>query len=295
MKLTSITKRTLLVGAAVAVASIVVVACGGGGDSNDEDVTPTSIEQKSVALSADKERAKLSWTPPLVVTPIWPGQTTTTTVTFKANQSIPSSTLWVAPEIARYVSVSPATLGPLSSGQAVQMTLTFTAKMDARAAIATGTVQVRAPGVTDAAAQRNPLAQPLPVLVAVLPAERINGIAVPPEPSPAANNATLSGIDLNGNGVRDDVERVLASQFGRSPSVAAFMRFAIAEQQVLLTGSSAAIAASDSAYLCNGLLSKDTDVLTNALLNTAQRKQKYKYVMANAPAVSLRAVMGGCQ
>ena len=37
--------------------------------------------------------------------------------------------------------------------------------------------------------------------------EVINGHTLPPEPDPVANNATLLGIDVNDNGVRDDVER----------------------------------------------------------------------------------------
>ena len=37
--------------------------------------------------------------------------------------------------------------------------------------------------------------------------EVINGYTLPPEPDPVANNATLLGIDVNDNGVRDDVER----------------------------------------------------------------------------------------
>ena len=40
--------------------------------------------------------------------------------------------------------------------------------------------------------------------------ETINGISVPPYPDPTINNATLAGVDLNGNGIRDDVERYLA-------------------------------------------------------------------------------------
>ncbi len=40
--------------------------------------------------------------------------------------------------------------------------------------------------------------------------EVINGITVPPEPAPAVNNATVAGVDVNNNGVRDDVERRLA-------------------------------------------------------------------------------------
>ena len=37
--------------------------------------------------------------------------------------------------------------------------------------------------------------------------EVINGYTLPSEPDPDKNNATLLGIDANGNGIRDDVER----------------------------------------------------------------------------------------
>ena len=37
--------------------------------------------------------------------------------------------------------------------------------------------------------------------------EIINGHTLPPEPNSALNNSTLLGIDVNNNGVRDDVER----------------------------------------------------------------------------------------
>ena len=40
--------------------------------------------------------------------------------------------------------------------------------------------------------------------------EVINGIIVPPEPAPSINNATLAGVDVNSNGVRDDIERKIA-------------------------------------------------------------------------------------
>lgn len=35
----------------------------------------------------------------------------------------------------------------------------------------------------------------------------VNGHVLPPEPDPTINNSTLLGIDVNDNGVRDDVER----------------------------------------------------------------------------------------
>lgn len=46
----------------------------------------------------------------------------------------------------------------------------------------------------------------------------INGIAVPPDPG-TTNNATVVGIDVNKNGVRDDVERAIAENYGTQPAV----------------------------------------------------------------------------
>jgi hypothetical protein len=42
-------------------------------------------------------------------------------------------------------------------------------------------------------------------------ATTINGIAVPPAPDAAANNATLAGVDSNNNGLRDDAEIMIVS------------------------------------------------------------------------------------
>lgn len=43
--------------------------------------------------------------------------------------------------------------------------------------------------------------------------EVINGYILPPEPDPTLNNATLTGIDSNKNGVRDDVEREIIKKY----------------------------------------------------------------------------------
>ena len=48
-------------------------------------------------------------------------------------------------------------------------------------------------------AHGQPPADPLPAV--------IHGHRLPPEPDPKVNNATLLGVDVNHNGVRDDVER----------------------------------------------------------------------------------------
>ena len=47
----------------------------------------------------------------------------------------------------------------------------------------------------------------------------ING-DLPPEPDPVANNATLSGVDSNNNGIRDDVERAIYAKYKDNKRVA---------------------------------------------------------------------------
>ncbi len=41
----------------------------------------------------------------------------------------------------------------------------------------------------------------------------VNGHRLPPEPDPKINNATLLGVDMNHNGVRDDVERWIYEKY----------------------------------------------------------------------------------
>ena len=51
------------------------------------------------------------------------------------------------------------------------------------------------------------------ITITVFPILIINGVRLPPEPLPEENNATLVGIDSNDNGVRDDVERWVYTEF----------------------------------------------------------------------------------
>ena len=72
-------------------------------------------------------------------------------------------------------------------------------------------------------------------------AEVINGHTLPPEPDPAINNATLLGVDSNGNGVRDDVERwiYLNPRYDHPIIKATAMQNAGAFQKILINPSNA--------------------------------------------------------
>ena len=53
--------------------------------------------------------------------------------------------------------------------------------------------------------------------------EIIHGHTLPPKPDSTINNATLGGVDSNGNGVRDDVERAIYNKYEKKIHVAVLM------------------------------------------------------------------------
>lgn len=68
--------------------------------------------------------------------------------------------------------------------------------------------------------------------------EVINGHTLPSEPNQAINDNTLLGIDVNSNGVRDDVERYVIKRYAQDPEfpktkTALAMQYAWAEQKII--------------------------------------------------------------
>lgn len=64
--------------------------------------------------------------------------------------------------------------------------------------------------------------------------EVINGIVVPPDPG-AAKDATLQGVDTDGNGIRDELDRWIATQFGDRPGALEPIRWSVRSSQKYLT------------------------------------------------------------
>jgi len=69
----------------------------------------------------------------------------------------------------------------------------------------------------------------------------INGHTLPPEPDEAENNATLGGVDSNGNGVRDDVERKIRQKYPKPLQSAILMYDAKFYQRTLIESTENAI------------------------------------------------------
>ncbi len=62
----------------------------------------------------------------------------------------------------------------------------------------------------------------------------VDGHRLPPEPDPKINNATLLGVDVNHNGVRDDVERWIYKTYRNPIERGIFMQSARAYQKVIV-------------------------------------------------------------
>ncbi|PIR82726.1 hypothetical protein COU20_00920 [Candidatus Kaiserbacteria bacterium CG10_big_fil_rev_8_21_14_0_10_59_10] len=75
--------------------------------------------------------------------------------------------------------------------------------------------------------------------VAFIESQRITlddvmGTYLPPHPDPSAANATIEGIDVNQNGIRDDVELAIFERYPDEPKIrAAMLQYAMALQQEL--------------------------------------------------------------
>ncbi|MEK7601223.1 MAG: hypothetical protein AAB480_01675 [Patescibacteria group bacterium] len=64
--------------------------------------------------------------------------------------------------------------------------------------------------------------------------ENVDGKHLPPPPDPAQVDATIEGVDANGNGIRDDVELAIFEKYPNSPYTrAAELQYAMALQMYL--------------------------------------------------------------
>lgn len=113
--------------------------------------------------------------------------------------------------------------------------------------------------------------------------ETINGIAVPQIPDPAANRATVAGVDANGNGVRDDVDRLLATEFGQSTTTyQESLRYARTQQAALVTPTTSTIEENIALIRCVRDLQKlaNFEKITLATLEGPMRRRAYATVFA---------------
>jgi hypothetical protein len=124
----------------------------------------------------------------------------------------------------------------------------------------------------------------------------INGITVPPDPGPAGD-ATVAGIDTDANGIRDDIDRFVATKYGTNPTAVKAARTSARALDGVLnadasnqTDSMAALAGSGDAGVCAGRdfrsagldASRELDELFLRTNNTQDRLTQRKAVIGAA-------------
>lgn len=141
------------------------------------------------------------------------------------------------------------------------------------------------------------IATAIPIVVALLCAcgggsggsgqptlEVLNGVQVPPAPDATSNAATLAGIDSNGNGIRDDIERRMAVEFGLDPSALPIAKIHASRLQAALV---IPTTPNKQAYIQHSRCISEPALLmrlgaqTSATVNTEERRQAYRAMMVN--------------
>jgi hypothetical protein len=258
--------RVLVVG----VVSGLLAACGGG-NSEDESwhTDPKVLQAMKLA-----EKALVSWDPSFIAFNVNPGARQNIPVVLTTKVALKNAKIVLVPSLRNAVTVSPEIIPVLGPGESTTVIFTFAPSASDMRKVISGAVLLREKEMA--------VSKPLIVKISVVKIETINAIPVPPEPIAVLNNATLEGFDTNGNGVRDDVERLIAREFGTNPAyLAEALVFARAELAAMLSPTEENVARYGRAIDCDRTMTADQlDKVTFAQLNT--RARGYAYANANA-------------
>lgn len=109
----------------------------------------------------------------------------------------------------------------------------------------------------------------------------VDGSKLPAAPDSAVNDATVEGIDANGNGIRDDVELAIFEKYTDQKARAAALQYAMAEQMYLTkvynTETWKAVAEETTrAHLCVMETEVDRKIIESFVFNTEIRKDAEK-------------------
>jgi hypothetical protein len=152
-------------------------------------------------FAATSTQPKIAWSTSNVYAGITSTTTITKTLTFTSDQVLRNISLEGVPPTAQFVKIQPNAFAQVPAGQPQTVLLTFSAPATAQFGAYDGTIHIRAGSTTF------PQTLKTSVTFAVVP--------LPPDPGPAGMT-TLAGIDADGDGVRDDVERYIALTYPKS-------------------------------------------------------------------------------
>ncbi len=155
------------------------------------------------------------------------GTQSTHTVTFTASEDVQGVVARIVPSLQKWLTIAPATIGDIQKGQQINMTIAINVPLTEPVGTHGGVIELR---LNQAGKPQKTIAKPLPINLKIT---RFSGGGLPPDPGEAGKQ-TLLGIDSDGDGIRDDVQRYIYLTYPGEPKVqAALIQFANEYQGLL--------------------------------------------------------------
>lgn len=155
------------------------------------------------------------------------GTQSTHTVTVTASEDMEGVVARIAPSLLKWLTIAPATIGNIQKGQTIEMVIAINVPLNEPIGTHGGVIELR---LNQAGQPQKTIAKPLPINLKITPFE---GRSLPPDPGEAGKR-TLLGIDSDGDGVRDDVQRYIYLTYPDDPKVqAVLIQFANEYQGIL--------------------------------------------------------------
>jgi hypothetical protein len=167
------------------------------------------------------------WSPSKLNIEQMQGTQSTHTVKVTASENMEGVVARIVPSLQKWLTIAPATIGNIRKGQAIEMVIAINVPPDEPIGTHGGVIELR---LNQAGQPQKTVAKPLPINLKIT---QFVGRQLPPDPGEAGKQ-TLLGIDSDGDGVRDDVQRYIYLTYPNEPKVqAALIQFANQYQGLL--------------------------------------------------------------
>lgn len=212
---------------------------------------------------------KVNWNPSTIYSEVAVDEAEEITVIFTPSKNAEGVYFELTPSLQPFIHISPLSLGDVTANTNEEITLTVSDPAASTFDLIEGVLHVR--DLRD----KN-LAKPLPIttLLTVEP--------IPPDPG-EAGKATLEGIDSDGDGVRDDVQRWIVVTYPESEKLRKGMfQYANALQQALIDSADESVSVTnaekaDIAAICLVVIAPDISPaeMRSEMINTEERMTAY--------------------
>lgn len=182
---------------------------------------------------------QLTWRIPSLDLGVPPGEQLPLRVAATAEDDLPASIIEVTPSLAPYVvSISPSTLPSLSAGSQIELELLFSIPKQEPFSEVDGTLHIK--DRTTPGGKGSTRARTLPIVLT------IGELLYPPDPG-EAGRLSLEGIDSDGDGLRDDLQRHIVFAYPGQPDIQEGLKqYATGVQDALLHSDQASLARPDA-------------------------------------------------